>query len=382
MALQTTGRASVVLHKPRRRLLQAGAAAIGAGLSAVASLPRPLLAQLKRPQASPLAVGFVYVSPIGDGGWTFQHDLGRLELEKAAAGAVRTTFVANVAEGPDAERVIRDLALQQHQLIFSTSFGYMDPTLRVAKEFPDVAFEHAGGYKLADNLATYNARVYEGRYLAGVLAAHATRSKVLGFVAAMPIPEVLQGINAFTIGAREVDPTIETRVIWTNSWFDPTREQEAAATLVSQKADVITHHTDSSAVVKAAESLGVQVIGYHSNMSAFAPKMHLASVTHHWGRYYSARAKALLAGEWRSETTWGGMADDMVRLEAVSPKVSPTARRQVARLTAEIKAFHRHPFTGPLMSNDGKPALPPNERIGDTELSRMDWLVEGVVGKV
>lgn len=364
-------------RSPRRRWLRAGAAGL---LSAAPGAS--LFAQPKKPAAEPLSVGFVFVSPIGDGGWTFQHNLGRLALEKAMGDRVKTDFVANVAEGPDAERVIRDLALQQHQLICATSFGYMDSTLRVAKEFPDNAFEHAGGYKLADNLAVYNARVYEGRYLAGVLAGHASRSKVLGYVAAMPVPEVLQGINAFTLGAREVDPTIETRVIWTNNWFDPTREQEAAATLASQKADVLTHHTDSSAVVKAAESLGVQVVGYHSNMSAFAPKMHLASVTHHWGDYYIERAHALLDGEWRSADTWGGIADGMVRVEAISPRFSQAARKQYTRLEGEIKAFHRHPFTGPLVANDGKLRLPANERIGDTELARMDWLVEGVAGKV
>ncbi|MGE0312517.1 MAG: BMP family ABC transporter substrate-binding protein [Lautropia sp.] len=361
----------------RRSWIRRGAAGL------LASTPlAPALAQPKPPESLPLSVGFVFVSPIGDGGWTFQHNLGRLELERTMGERVRTRFVASVAEGPDAERVIRDLALQQHRLIFATSFGYMDSTLRVAREFPDHAFEHAGGYKLAPNVAVYNARVYEARYLAGVIAGHATKSKVLGYVAAMPIPEVLQGINAFTLGAREVDPTIETRVVWTNSWFDPTREQEAAATLASQQADVLTHHTDSSSVVKAAEGLGVAVIGYHSNMSAFAPKMHLASVTHHWGRYYVARAQALLAGEWRSDDTWGGLADGMVGLEAVSPKVSQAARSQYQRLAAEIRAFHLHPFTGPLIANDGTLRVLPHERIGDEQLARMDWLVEGVVGKV
>ncbi|HVL57339.1 MAG TPA: BMP family ABC transporter substrate-binding protein [Burkholderiaceae bacterium] len=348
-----------------------------------AASAQQLTAPSSRPAATgtPLRVGFVFVSPIADAGWTYQHNLGRLHLEQTLGAQVATRFVEKVQEGPDAERVIRDLAAQGHPLIFATSFGYMEPTVRVAREFPKVAFEHATGYKTGPNLATYNARFYEGRYLAGLLAGAATRSNTLGYVAAFPIPEVLQGINAFTLGARAVNPQVQTRVIWTNTWFDPGRERDAAFTLISQGADVLTHHTDSSAVPQAAEARGAWAVGYHSDMSKAAPTRHLVSVTHHWGPYYVQRARAVLEGAWKPHSVWGGMSEGFVKVEAVSTALAQEARERMRAAEREIIDGRLHPFTGPLRDNDGKVRLE-SGAMSDQALQRMDWFVEGVVGRV
>jgi basic membrane protein A and related proteins len=354
-----------------------------ASIAAAATLPlhRVAAAQPKQPVKPPLRIGFVYVSPISDAGWTHQHNLGRMQMEKALTGRVASTFVEKVPEGADAERVIRDLAGQGNRLIFTTSFGYMEPTIKVAREFPDVAFEHATGYKVAANVGTYNARFYEGRYLAGIVAGRATRSNVFGYVAAVPIPEVLQGINAFTLGARSVNPAVQTRVIWTNSWFDPGRERDAALTLVGQGADVLTHHTDSSAVPQAAESRGVHVVGYHSDMSHIAPKMHLASVTHHWGRYYEQRALAVLEGSWKPGSVWGGIRDGFIRVEPIAATVHADVAGLVKAREADIVAGRLHPFTGPLRDNEGKVRVAQGA-MADADLNAIDWFVDGVVGRV
>ncbi|MDQ6681461.1 MAG: BMP family ABC transporter substrate-binding protein, partial [Pseudomonadota bacterium] len=249
---------------------------------------------------SPLKIGFVYVSPVGEAGWSYQHDLGRREMEKALGDKVRTTVVEAVAEGADSERVIRDLARQGNELIFATSFGYLEPTLRVAAEFPDVKFEHAGGYKTAANVNTYNARYYEARYLAGLVAGSTSKSGVAGYVAGFAVPEVVQGINAFAIGMRESNPKAVVKVLWLNTWFDPAREAEAAQTLVNQGADVLTNHSASPAVAQTAQAnfaaKGVRLLAYQSDMRAFAPDAQLAAVTHHWGGYYTAVARSVLAG--------------------------------------------------------------------------------------
>ncbi len=365
----------------RRSFLAAGVA--GGTFALAGTAPRQrLLAAPRQPVEAPVDVCFVYVSPIGNGGWTYQHELGRLALDKALPGQVRSRYVEKIPEGPDADRVIRDLATQGCKLTFATSFGYMDSVIRVARAFPDQAFEHASGYKMADNVSVYNARFYEGRYLAGLIAGQMCRSHIIGYVAAMPIPEVLQGINAFTIGARSIDPRIHVRVIWTNAWYDPGREREAALTLIDQKADLVTHHTDSPAVVQVVEERGVQSIGYHSNMSKFAPKHHLVSVTHHWGDYYTARVKALLAGNWTVGNRMGGIATGSVRLEAISPQVPQHTQQLVARRTREIAEGKRHPFIGPVVSSDGRTRIAAEAILDDDALGKMDWLVEGVVGKI
>lgn len=330
---------------------------------------------------APLKVGFVFVSPVGEAGWTYQHNLGRLELEKNLGAKVRTTYVENVAEGAESERVIRDLAREGHRLIFTTSFGYMDPTIRVAREFPAVAFEHMGGYKTAANVATYNARFYEGRYLAGLVAGRMSKTGVVGYVAGFPVPEVVQGINAFAIGLREANPRAQVKVVWLNAWFDPSRERDAAMTLIHQGADVITHHSASAAAVQAAEERGVMSIPYHSDMRRVAPRGQLTAVTHHWGRFYTRVAQAVLEGRWRAQPTWGGVADGTVRLAPFHDMVPKDTVDQVRRRQQEIAAGRFHPFSGRIVDNEGRLRLAQGT-LGDKEIAEMNYLVEGVVGQV
>ena len=249
----------------------------------------------------PLKIGFVYVAPLTDAGWVRQHDEGRKAVESALGGKVKTSFVENVAEGPDAERVIRDLAASGHSLIFTPSFGYMEPTLKVAKDFPRVKFESITGYKTAPNVATANARYYEGRYLAGIAAGRMTQSNLAGYVAGFPIPEVLQGINAFTLGMRSVNPKAEVKVLWLNAWFDPPRERDAAMTLFNQNVDVIAFHTGSNAVMVAAQERGKMAVAYHSDMRKVAPDAQIVAVSHEWGAYYTGRARAVLDGRWQMQ---------------------------------------------------------------------------------
>ncbi len=331
--------------------------------------------------ATPLSVCFVYVSPIGEAGWTTQHDMGRKELEKNLGAKVTTKFVENVPEGADAERVIRDLATQGCKLIFTTSFGYMNPTLKVARQFPDVKFVHLTGYKTAKNVSVANARFYEGRYLAGVLAGKMTKTGVGGYVAAFPIPEVLQGINAFTRGMRSVNPKAEVKVIWVNSWFDPGKERDATLTLIGQGADVVTNHTDSTAIVQAAEEKGKFAIAYHSDMKKFGPKAQLAAVTHHWGAYYTKQAKEVIDGTWKSTNVWGGIKDGMVSLGDFGPSVPNDVKQFVLGKEKEIIAGTLIPFAGPVKDNEGKIQLEKGA-MTDESLSKMDYFVEGVAGRL
>jgi len=325
---------------------------------------------------------YVYVSPIGDAGWTYQHDVGRRQMEKALAGKVTTKYVENVAEGADAERVIRELAQSGCKVIFATSFGYMNYMEKVSKQFPKVIFMHATGYKTGPNFGIYNARFYEGRYLAGVVAGKMTKSNILGYVAAFPIPEVLQGINAFARGARSVNPKAEVRVIWVNSWFDPGKEREAASTLISQGADVVTHHTDSTAVVQTAEEKGKYAIGYHSDMSKYGPKAHLTASTHDWGDFYTRTVSDALAGTWKTTNVWGGMKDGMVKLAPLNPAIPADVKALVAKQEAEIIGGKLHPFAGPVVDQDGKTRVPAGKSITDEELGKMDYYVEGVASKL
>jgi basic membrane protein A and related proteins len=341
----------------------------------------PTTAAPAAPAAEALKVGFVYVSPTGDAGWTSQHHEGRDQMLKALGDKVSSTYVEKVPEGADAERVIRDLAQQGHKLIFTTSFGFMNPTLKVAEEFKDVKFEHATGYKTADNVNIYSARFYEGRYLAGVIAGRMTKSNTLGYVAAFPIPEVLQGINAFTLGARSVNPKAQVRVVWVNTWYDPGKERDAANALMGQGADVITHHTDSTATVAAAEEKGRMAVAYHSNMAKFGPNAQLAAVTHHWGDYYTQRAQAVIDGKWSVAPVWGGIRDNMIRLEGLSDKLPADVVEAYKAREAEIRAGTLHPFTGPLRSNDGR-VVHESGPLTDEQLWKMDYYVEGVAGKV
>jgi basic membrane protein A and related proteins len=330
----------------------------------------------------PLQVGFVYVSPIGDAGWTFQHDQGRKEMEKALGAKVQSKMVENVPEGADAERVIRELASGGSKLIFTTSFGYMNPTIKVAQQFPNVMFDHATGYKTAKNVGVYNARFYEGRYLCGIIAGKMTKTNVAGYVAAFPIPEVVQGINAFTQGMRSVNPKAEVKVIWVNSWFDPGREREAANTLISQGADVVTHHTDSTAVVQAAEEKGKYAFGYHSDMSKYGPKAQLTATTHQWGAFYTKTANDVIAGKWKPENIWGGIKDGMIKLAPLNPAVPKDVADMVAKSQKDIVDGKLHPFQGPLSDNTGKERVPAGKAMTDDEMQKMDFYVAGVQGSL
>ncbi|KAB8063607.1 MULTISPECIES: BMP family ABC transporter substrate-binding protein [Janthinobacterium] len=351
------------------------AAACGAAL--MSAMP----AMAAAPATAPLNVGFVYISPIGDAGWTTQHDQARKEMEKALGSKITTKYVENVPESADAERVIRDLAQTGSKLVITTSFGYMNPTLKVAKQFPNVKFIHLTGYKTAPNVANTNARFYEGRYLAGVLAGKMSKTHVAGYVAAFPIPEVLQGVNAFTRGMRSVDPKAEVKVVWVNSWFDPGKERDAAITLIGQGADVVTHHTDSTAVVQAAEEKGKYAIAYHSDMKKYGPKAQLAAVTHHWGDYYTKQAQAVLDGTWKSSSTWGGIKDGMVKLEGINAAVPADVKQFVLAREKDLVAGKLNPFSAPIKDNDGKVRLDKGV-LDDAALTKMDYFVEGVAGKV
>ncbi|MRD46146.1 BMP family ABC transporter substrate-binding protein [Caenimonas koreensis DSM 17982] len=330
----------------------------------------------------PLKEAFVFVSPVTDTGWIHQHDEGRRAVEAAFAGRVKTSFVENVAEGADAERVIRDLAQQGNQLIFTPSFGYMEPTMKVAKEFPGVKFESITGYKTAPNVAVANARYYEGRYLAGVLAGRMTKTNVAGYVAGFPIPEVVQGVNAFTLGMRSVNPRAQVKVIWLNAWFDPPREREAALTLFNQEADVVTLHTATDAVMAAAQERGKMAIAYHSDMRKAAPDAQIGAVTHHWGDYYKRRTQAVLDGTWKSGATWGGVKDGMVRIEGFGSKVPQAVQAEVLARQKDIASGKLHPFAGPIDDNEGKAVVAKGQVLGEDQVQTMNWLAAGVVGKI
>lgn len=350
---------------------------------AAALLSPPFTATAPAQTNAPLKVGFVYVSPVGEAGWSYQHDLGRREMERALGAKVKTTVVEAVAEGADSERVMRDLAAQGHQLIFATSFGYLDPALRVAAEFPQVKFEHAGGFKTAANLNTYNARYYEARYLAGWLAGKTSKSGIAGYVAGFPVPEVVQGINAFAIGMREANPKAQVRVLWLNAWFDPAREREAAQTLINQGADVLTNHSGSPAVPLAAQAAfkdkGVRVIAYQSDMRAFAPDAQLAAVTHHWGSYYTQVAQSVIDGRWKVKPVWAGMKDGLVQLSAIDPSLPKELRAQLDARRKAVVAGKLKPFSGRLLDSVGRERQAAGT-MDDTAIATMNWLGAGVVG--
>ena len=334
------------------------------------------------PAAAPLKIGFVYVAPVTEAGWVHQHDEARQAVQAALGDRVQTTHVENVAEGADAERVIRDLASQGHRLIFTPSFGYMEPTLKVAKDFPDVKFESITGYKTAPNVAVANARYYEGRYLAGIAAGRLARSA--GYVAGFAIPEVIQGINAFTLGMRSVNPQATVKVVWLGAWFDPPREREAAMTLFNQGVEVIAFHTGSTAVMSAAQERGKLAIAYHSDMRKVAPDAQLLAITHQWGDYYTGRAKAVLNGNWTSATLWGGVKEGMIRVDSFGPKVPKQVAAEVLARQRDIAAGRLHPFKArtALQDNEGHEVLAAGKTFSDEQILNMNFLVQGVQGKL
>ncbi|NDP40231.1 MAG: BMP family ABC transporter substrate-binding protein [Rhodoferax sp.] len=357
-----------------------------AAVIAAACFLSPVFSKPPAPVATPepLKIGFVYVAPLLDAGWVRQHDEGRRAVEAALGARVKTTYVENVAEGPDAERVIRDLAATGHKLIFTPSFGYMEPTLKVAQEFPELKFESITGYKTAPNVAAANARYYEGRYLAGIAAGRMTRSNLAGYVAGFPIPEVLQGINAFALGMRSVNPKAEVKVVWLNNWFDPTRERDAAMTLFNQNVDVIAFHTGSSAVMVAAQERGKLAVGYHSDMRRIAPDAQIVAVTHQWGNYYTERAQALLDGRWKSGNVWGGVREGMIKVTGFGSKVPKAVQQEVLARQKDIAAGKLHPFhaTQAVLNNAGQEVIAKGQTLSDVQILKMNWLVQGVQGQL
>lgn len=332
---------------------------------------------------TPVKAAFVYVAPLTDAGWVRQHDQGRLAVEAALPGQVKTTYVENVAEGPDAERVIRDLAMQGNQIIFTPSFGYMEPTLKVAREFPNVKFESVTGYKTAPNVAASNARYYEGRYLAGIAAGRlATQA---GYVAGFPIPEVLQGINAFTLGMRSVNPNATVRVVFLGEWFNPPRERDAAMSLMNQGAEVLAFHTGSNAVMVAAQERGKLAVAYHSDMRKVAPDAQVAAVTHQWGDYYTRRVKAVADGSWKSGNVWGGVREGMIRVDSFGSKVPAAVQTEVLARQKDLTAGKLAVFSGGkagVKDNEGRTAIAAGQALDDGAILGMNWLVEGVASKL
>jgi basic membrane protein A and related proteins len=374
-----------------RRLLSLGGlstaalatlALVGCGKKeAPPAAPAPAAAA-SAPAPEPIKAAWVYIGPVGDAGWTFQHDNGRKAVEAAFAGKVKTSFVEKVPYA-DGERVIRDLAAQGNKIIFATSFGYMDAMMKVASEFPDVKFEHATGYKTAANMNVYDARFYHDAYVSGIIAGGMTKTNTLGFVASFPIPEVLRNINAFTLGAQSVNPKIKTRVVWIGSWFDPEKEGAAAQELINKGADVLLQNTDSTAVLQTAEKNGKFAFGWDSDMSAFAPKAHLASNIVDWAPYYKKAVGAVLDGSWKGEqrTIWGKPegANDVIKISDVVPA---EVRAKAESAMAGIKDGSKEVFTGPIVGNDGKERLAKDTKADQAWKDKVDFYVRGVEGKV
>ncbi len=356
----------------RRTLLATGATA-----ATLASLGLPGRAQ------EPLKVGFIYVGPIGDLGWTYQHDQGRLAVEEHFGDAVETIFQESVPEGADAERAITQMVLSGAKLIFTTSFGYMDATANVAAQFPDVFFEHATGYKTAPNLATYDARFYEGRAVIGTIAGRMTQTNKIGYIGSYPIPEVIQGINASFLHARKVNPEVEMSVVWAYTWFDPAKEADAARALIEQGVDVIMQHTDSAAPQEAARQAGnVFTFGQASDMAEFKPTPRISSIIDNWAPYYIERVQAVLDGTWTSTRTWGGIADGEVVIGEITEAVPAEVRAEAEALRDQIASGEYHPFTGPINKQDGTPWLAEGQVATDEELAGLNFYVEGITGEI
>jgi len=327
---------------------------------------------------------WIYVGPIGDGGWTFQHDQGRLAVEAAYGDKVETAYQESVPEGADAERVLTQMALSGCKIIFTTSFGYMDATNNVAAKFPDVKFEHATGFmRNTPNVSTYNARFYEGRAVMGTIAGRMTKSNKIGYIGSFPIPEVIQGINASFIHARKVNPDVTLSVVWAYSWFDPAKEADAAKALIEQGVDVILQHTDSTApMAEAAKTPGVIGFGQASDMSAYAPSPRVSAIIDNWGPYYVGRVGALMDGSYAQSDTWAGIGAGVVGIGAITDAVPAEVKAEAEALAASIADGSYHPFTGPLNKQDGSAWLAEGERADDGTLAGMNFFVEGIVGEI
>ena len=335
-------------------------------------------------KAPPLKIAFAYVGPVGDGGWTYAHDNARKAIEKEFGDRIATSFTENVPEGADAERVLRDMVGQGNKLIFGTTFGYMDYMLKVAADAKDVKFEHATGYKTADNLHAYESRTYEGAYMAGVIAGGMTKTNTLGVVGSVPIPEGVRNINSFTLGAQSVNPKVKTKVVWVNKWFDPPKETEAAQSLINGGADVLMQNTDSSAVLQTAEKAGKYAFGWDSDMTAYGPKAHLASAVINWVPYYIKATRDVLDNTWQPSTTrfWWGVKEGAIDIVSVSDKVPAEVKAKVDAAKAGLKDGSFAIWKGPITTNDGKQVLKKDEVADDKFLGDINFYVKGVEGKV
>ena len=332
-------------------------------------------------QAAPVKAAFVLVGPANYVGWSYSHDQGRRYLEQKFGAQIETEFVEFVAEGRSSRKVIQELAAK-NDIVFTTSVGYMIPTESIARDNPKVMFEHATGSRQSKNLTNYATRAYQPRYLSGLIAGSMTKSGKIGYVAAHPIPEVIRGINAFTLGVREANPTAEVEVVWTKAWYNPEKDAALASKLIASGADVLTHHTDSSSVAELAEKKDVQVIGYHSDMSTFAPNNHLASVVHNWGPYYAQRIQGMLDGQWQSGSEWTGMAENTSKLVSLSHKIPDDVRALVANKQAGLISGDLNVFAGPIKNYRGRVRIKAGKELSDNKLLRMNWYVEGVTGSL
>jgi basic membrane protein A len=362
----------------------ASAALVGCGKKeepAPAPAPAPV-ASAPAPKPAPLKIAFAYVGPVGDGGWSFAHDNGRKALEKEFGDKIVTSFVESVPESADAERVIRDMASQGNKLIFGTTFGYMEPMLKVAADTKDVKFEHATGYKTAENMRTYDSRTYEGAYMAGVIAGKMTKTGTLGVVASVPIPEVIRNINSFTLGAQSSNPKIKTKVVWVNEWFNPPKETEAATSLINGGADVLFQNTDSPAVLKTAQDKGKRAFGWDSDMTAYGPKAHLASSIINWGPYYIKATKDALEGKWTTGSSWWGVKEGAIDIVSIAEDVPAETKAKVEAVKAGLKDGSFVIWKGPIVDNTGKEQIAKDTVADDKFLGGLGFYVKGVEGKI
>ena len=367
----------------KRRWIQAAAITAVAAAALIGCSKKEEAKPAEAPKAEPLKIAFAYVGPVGDGGWTFAHDNARKAIEKEFGDKIQTSFAENVPESADAERVIKDMVTQGNKLIFGTTFGYMDPMLKVAGESKDIKFEHATGYKQADNMNTYDSRTYEGAYLAGVIAGKMTKSNTLGVVASIPIPEVIRNINSFTLGAQSSNPKVKTKVVWVNEWFNPPKETEAATSLINGGADVLFQNTDSPAVLKTAQDKGKRAFGWDSDMTAYGPKAHLASSIINWTPYYIQATRNALEDKWTGGAqTWWGVKEGAIDIVSIAEDVPAETKAKVDEVKAGLKAGTFSIWKGPLLDNSGKEILKKDEVADDKFLSGIKFYVKGVEGKV
>ncbi|MDZ4073305.1 MAG: BMP family ABC transporter substrate-binding protein [Hylemonella sp.] len=371
----------------QRRLFQAAAlitlataALVGCGKKEEPAAAAPAAAPAAKP--APLKIAFAYVGPVGDGGWTFAHDNGRKAIEKEFGDKIVTSFVEKVPESADAERVIRDMAGQGNTLIFGTTFGYMEPMLKVAADTKGVKFEHATGYKTAENMRTYDSRTYEGAYMAGVIAGKMTKSNTLGVVGSIPIPEVIRNINSFTLGAQSVNPKVKTRVVWVGDWFNPPKETEAATALINGGADVLMQNTDSSAVLQTAEKMGKRAFGWDSDMTAYGPKAHLGSAVINWAPYYIKATRDALEGKWTTGQAWWGVKEGAIDMVSIAADVPEDSKKKIDEIKAGLKDGSFAIWKGPIVGQDGKEVLKKDEVADDKFLGGINFYVKGVEGKI